>query len=185
MKVAMLTIPLWFVVTISCANKGPAETVDAKGLEIIGICQKELKRIEGGPIDSDADQAYVYMDEIGALVNFTHGALGTFGDRSADYGVVLMCEVVAGSPPTVTFMGRPLKDPIVDVPGKTRSSTSVVGTTEILFQRVNGDFRFCCSQPYDEGNLGKHNPNFPWHEASGGVSWFVPTATTSSNRAGV
>lgn len=117
----------------------------------------------GEPLSSKADQAYLYADDRGYWIDFTHGSLGTFGERSLDHSVVISCAVLKEPNLKLVYLGGPMKDPLVQEPERDQFD-SPEGATEVLFKREDGQFKYCCSQLFDERNLDKHNPNFPWEK---------------------
>lgn len=112
---------------------------------------------EQAAVRRKADNAYVYARDGAYWVYFTRGSAGTFEPRSADYEVLMVCGVIVSSRHRITFLGEPLKEPLIDIAGRDLF-LSPVGSTELLFRRANGHFGYCCSQQFDVRNFEKNNP---------------------------
>lgn len=135
--------------------------METRAREVLELCLGEVKRVSGESLSVAADRAYVYVDKEGSWVIFSHGEIGSFGQAGQDSGVIYSCGVLNGPPAKAVFLGAPLKDALIDEPGREYFDTPE-GTTEILFKREGEEFNYCCSQPFDEKNFDKHNPDFPW-----------------------
>lgn len=134
---------------VTCASTRP---LPEQGLRAIDRCLEEVHERGVRSPGADADRAYVYARSGTLWIYFTHGDSGTFGKRSGDYRILLTCAVATRSGPSVVFLGETMQEPIVDAPGRSAFVTAE-GTTELMFERVQGTFRFCCSQPFDPANV--------------------------------
>lgn len=127
-------------------------SVPDQSLAAIHSCLDEKKARTGRPLAGAADRAYVYARGGSSWIYFTHGDSGTFGRRSDDYGILLTCGVTRASGLTVVFLGETMQDPIIDLPER-RYFVTPEGSTELLFRREDGAFRYCCAQPFDRLNV--------------------------------
>lgn len=157
-----LTIILILAFGAGCQNLAVKNT-ESSYENVLSYCLEEISKRTGAPLSPKADQAYLQYDKKGYFVAFTHGALGTFGKRSLDYSLVMGCAVVTEPKMKLVYLGQPMKDTLVEEPEMNQLETNPEGSTEILFIREDGKFKYCCSQPFDEKNIEKHNPNFPWN----------------------
>ncbi|WHI49938.1 hypothetical protein P3339_15960 [Microbulbifer sp. MLAF003] len=139
----------------------------AQYTQVLDYCLEEVEGLTGKPLSPKADQAYLYADGKGYWIDFTHGSLGTFGERSLDHSVVISCAVLKEPSLKLVYLGRPLKDPLLQEPEMDQFG-SPEGATEVLFKREDGQFKYFRSQLFDEKNIEKHNPNFPWKKDRAG-----------------
>lgn len=164
MKRASIVITI-LVFGVACAPPDSAG-LKAQHEKVIGYCLSEVERLTGKPLSSKADRAYLQDDRTGYVVYFTHGTIGTFGERSLDYSVVMSCAALKEPRLKLVYLGKPQEDPLVQEPEEDQFD-SPEGSIEVLFKRESGRFEYCCSQPFDEKNIEKNNPDFPWEEVRG------------------
>lgn len=145
----------------ACVYDGSASS-RAQSISALDFCLQAASEFPEARISPEVDQAYVYMLEEGFWVYFTHGAMGTFGKRSHDYYVDLSCAVLTGPPLDLVHLGRPLEDAVVNEPRRNYFEDPE-GTIEVLFRRNDESFEYCCSQTFNEANIYKSNPHFPWN----------------------
>ena len=159
MRNISLPLALVLLMTVSCATNGTADISSSVGEKVVKLCADDVSRLLGEDSLSEADRAYVYVFKNGYDVSFTRGAVGTFGTRSYEYKQVLACGV---SGDKVVFLGAPLKDAIIDNLVDHPYENYDDEVVELLFRKVDGNFKYCCSQKFDEKNIEKNNPDFPW-----------------------
>ncbi|MCY4362923.1 MAG: hypothetical protein OXE42_12190 [Gammaproteobacteria bacterium] len=155
-------IPILMLCYCSQAVPG-GEAEDAlsiRGYEELTLCVTEYKRLTGEPIADEIDRAYIDVFKNLDVVAFTEGAVGTFGKRSPTYRSHVVCAVKQGE---VVDLTAPLMQLWVDKSGDDISEANKEyqeGTViELLYLRDGDRFEFCCSQPFDEKNIDKHNPD--------------------------
>lgn len=155
-------IPLLVLLYCSQAVTG-SEAEDAlviRGHDEIALCVAEYTRLAGESISDEIDRVYINVFKNLDGLSFTRGAVGTFGKRSPTYRSHVVCSVKNGE--------------VVDLQGSNweilvnRSGSDITeaykeydeGTVmELLYLRIGDRFEFCCSQPFDEKNIDKHNPD--------------------------
>lgn len=145
----------------ACTTMSSKE-METRAYQILDFCLEQVVSMTGNAISAEADRAYLHVDKRYSWAIFSHGAVGTFGERSLDAKIVLSCGVLNGPPMRVVFMGVPLEYPLIDELGQ-EYVDSPEGAIEFLFKRKGEKFEYCCSQPFDEDNFYKHNPDFPWN----------------------
>ncbi len=152
---------LLFPVVILCCSCAVSDIgkskIDSEG--VIGLCSQKIEQLTGKPLSDDIDNIYVNIFNRGYAVSFMHGALGTFEKIGPDSRTVWACAVVQNK---VIHLSAPLKDALIDEPGSDSFEDYSENVIEVLFKRDNGSFKYCCSQPFDEKNIEKNNPGFPW-----------------------
>lgn len=136
------------------------DALSRRGYDEIALCVAEYTRLAGAPIPDGIDRVYIDVFKNIDMLAFTEGAVGTFGKRSATYRSHLVCTVKQGE---VLKLSAPFRLPWVDKAGDDISEAYKEyheGTVvELLYLRVDDRFEFCCSQPFDEKNIDKHNPD--------------------------
>jgi len=146
----------------SCAN---LDVVDSDAIleaeSVIASCISKLEHLTKHSSMEQVDRIYVYVFEGGYLLSFSNGAIGTFGKRSLTLKTIWACGV---SDNKVVFLGAFFRDPLIDDMDRYDFENYDEDVTEILFKRVGDEFEYCCSQKFDEKNIDKHNPDFPWNE---------------------
>lgn len=136
----------------------PRSNIEKYSREAMEFCIDEAENLSTELLTPDYDRVYVYARARGAWLYFSHGDSGTFGDRSVDYNVLLVCAVQDGPPMNIVFMGQPLQDPVIDDPDR-NNFVSPEESTEVLFRRENGSIEYCCSQQFDSTNILRNNPD--------------------------
>lgn len=132
----------------SCTGPGPSR-MEQYSREALELCtnEAEYRAIDlQGPV---LDRVSLYALAETAWLYFSHGDAGTSDQRSADYRLLLVCGVENGPPMNIVFMGQLFEDPVIDEPGRDYF-VSPAGTTEVLYERVNGRFEYCCSRQLEE-----------------------------------
>jgi len=144
----------------SCTSLDVADTDAILGAEsAIASCINKLEYLAKRPSLEQVDHIYVDVFAGGYTLSFSNGAIGTFGKRSLALKIIWACGV---SNNKVVFLGTFLKDPLIDDMDRYDFENYDEEVTEILFKRVGNEFEYCCSQKFDEKNIDKHNPDFPW-----------------------
>lgn len=147
---------------MSCAMTVAHSGTDAYRLtaeRVIDACIDRVTEFAGRELLSDVDHVYVEVFSNGHMVSFSMGAVGTFGKRSRDYRQVVACGV---SEDQIVFLGQPLRDAYIDRMSDDSFDNYQEDVTELLFTLENGLLRFCCSQKFDEDNIRRNNPDYPW-----------------------
>lgn len=131
-----------------------------RGYEQITLCMTEYTRLAGKPIADEIDRVYIHVFKNLDGLLFTKGAVGTFGKRSPTYASWLGCAVKKGE---IVSLKEPFTRILVRDSGNEVSKAYKEyheGTViELLYLRDGDRFEFCCSQPFDEKNIDKHNPD--------------------------
>lgn len=142
----------------SCSNASDAESPELYGLKALEFCADKIEQITGKQLNPEIDKAYIEAFPNGYTVGFTHGAVGTFGQISADYKMILACGVSTYQGTKLAVLREPLEEDLYNdttLPEYEDFSGEVI---EILFNRIGEEFKYCCSQAFDPNNIEKHNP---------------------------
>ncbi|MBL4827097.1 MAG: hypothetical protein JKY66_05185 [Spongiibacteraceae bacterium] len=156
-----LLIILVLFSTVSCTSV-ISSSLQESGLEVIQHCISETEKYTNQAFSPQVDRAYVHVLKDGYWVIFMHGRLGTFGKIGANSKTIWSCAVLDNSDSlNIVFLGAPLTNDLVNKPSEIPNENEE-NITELLFNRVGDRFEYCCSQKFDEKNIDKHNPDFPW-----------------------
>lgn len=97
----------------------------------VEFCKNEYIHLSNKVFHKDIDRVYVLASNNKMDLLFTHGEVGTFGDRSDKYKSFLSCGVLNTEDFELYFLGEPLKDPLVLKPNVLQITES--GYTETLW----------------------------------------------------
>jgi hypothetical protein len=167
MRTSIVFLILAFYSSLAITGGDTENSLPVKGKEAIKLCMMKYTALTGEAMPEEIDRVYIDVFQDSYSVAFVHGAVGTFEKRSLDYKSVLVCAVSDGE---IDLMEEPMKDALFKRPGydtfEDYEEYEKGSVTELLYKRVNGQFEYCCSQPFDEKNIDKNNPNFPWGDKS-------------------
>lgn len=152
-------ITLLFLSVTACSSLSGKSNSINMSQEALLICINKIEDLGGGKLSEEVDNIYVDVFSKGYTLSFSSGAIGSFGKRSPDSKTVWACAVTENR---VVYLGAPLKDALIDEPGSDSLEDYSENVIEVRFKRDNGSFKYCCSQPFDEKNIEKNNPGFPW-----------------------
>ncbi|MEX1221543.1 MAG: hypothetical protein WEA82_05470 [Idiomarina sp.] len=142
-----------------CASFSSSNTLKERAEAIIHQCQTEIERLTGSKLSHGADRAYVYVPASGSYyaMQFTHGAIGTFGPRGDDQGTVWRCSI---DEEKIVFLGDFSSPPLINKEHDERNNEEEDNVKEYLYLRFGDGFRFIAVQKLDFNNIDKHNPKF-------------------------
>ena len=146
---------LFTIALLSCMATGENNKEVTGAARYIEQCQQFIETDTSGRLPDEANFAYVMIFNKGTMVSFTREAVGTFGKRSEDYRQYWVCGFTDEG---LSYVRATLSDPILDLPGGSAIEDYDGNVKELLFKKVDGEFGYCCSQPFDADNLEKHNP---------------------------
>lgn len=162
MKLIRTLILSFILFGISCANSIDVEDSKVFGIEALSFCINEVKKITGKDLSPEINMAYIDVFPDGYTVGFTRGSVGTFGKRSRNYSMILACGVSTRDGMKLAVLrpqGEDLFNDKNNLPPYENFKEEVI---EIMFRRDGKEFKYCCSQNFDEKNIKKNNPDFPW-----------------------
>ena len=153
--------PLFLIVLLaSCSKASDPESFEFFGLKALEFCSDQIEQITGKHLSPEVDRAYIEVFPNGYTVGFTHGTAGTFGRRSADYKMILACGVSTYQGAKLAVLRAPLEEDFYNDQKNLPDYQDFSGeVTEILFNRIGGTFKYCCSQAFDPKNIERHNPS--------------------------
>lgn len=153
---ACIVVTFWVT---GCSSSLPFDASQNKAEAIIHQCQTEIERRTEKKLSHEADRAYVYesASESYYTMQFSHGAVGTFGPRGADQGTVWSCSVDHGE---IKFLGNLSSPPLIDKEYEVPDYNQGDNVNEYLYLRFGDGFKFIAVQKFDENNIDKYNPNF-------------------------
>ena len=140
----------------ACGEKNMAETdIFSTAERAVKLCVSEYTRLSGKALFSEVDTAYVHISANRFGVLFTHGEVGTFGERSQDYRAYLSCGVLASDDLNIYYMDSPMSVPLIENP----ESDSIDGdfyegnVKELIYRRSGNEFTFVAAQDFVEPDL--------------------------------
>lgn len=155
----IMAIFISFLLVTGCSSLSSSNTSKERAEATINQCQKEIERRTENKLSHDADRAYVYESgsESHYTMQFSHGAIGTFGPRGTDQRTVWSCSIDQGE---IKFLGNLSAPPLIDKEYEVPDYNQGDNVNEYLYLRFGDGFKFISMQKFDEGNIDKHNPNF-------------------------
>lgn len=156
MKALIVMVVIWALA--SCAPYQVSDTVISEAKTAIDLCTRTLHKKAGSNSLADVDRVYVDAFQGGIDISFSHGAVGSFGERSRDQRSVWVCGVTFNQ--VVLLVGGGISsNPLVGTYDSHSYDNYEATVIELLFLRDGDKFKFHQAQIFDEKNLLKHNPD--------------------------
>lgn len=140
------------ILASGCSSQWQEDRLIELGPGAIAACAESFETTAKIELDKEINEAYVYLHEDSRIsVVFTHGSMGTFEQRSADYRYMLGCEVDSETF-HVLFLEQERSFPLIE---KTKTFQDLSGSMEARYRRGRAGFQYCCSQAFDEARFNE------------------------------
>lgn len=150
---------LLIITCTACSSVGFSSSIFLPAQGAMALCIDEIEGLTKKELSADIDHVYIDVFLGGYTLSFSDGAIGSFGKRSHRTRTVWACAVTQNK---VVYLGAPLRDALIDMMDSYSFENYEEDVEELLFKRGDNGFEYCCSQAFDEKNIEKNNPGFPW-----------------------
>lgn len=117
----------------------------------INLCLNKYQSETGVAPTTEIDRVYIHESDDFMNLIFTHGEMGTFGDRSDDYATFISCGVKSGKSVEVVFIQNEKFEEVYSKQGFELSNLSfeLIGVVEYLYKENNGKYSFYATQVFN------------------------------------